>query len=267
MNTYARIRKIEEPDAFKRFFNTLMGAMYKEDFEPTKEWHDYGLDGYVKSKKIAYAVYCPKYPERKSQEQYKDKIKSNIARLTEALKDGDISFKIDEWCFVTPDDLSVGLKNLIKELTNNEGWLWSTLTAQKLAPFFMSHEEIHQDFPEITAGIQYDKVPSVYVKFISNKGCKALEIFNNGTEAIQDLEIETSQDKKTWQSRNEHFLYDFDNPFDGYTHTCFTLKQGERQYVSNVPGSGDFYYKISGVGVESGKTFNQDGHIERMKDS
>ncbi len=263
MNIYARIRKIEEPDSFKRFFNTLLSAEYKSDFEATKEWHDSGLDGYLQSEKIAYAVYCPKYPERRIQQQYKEKIKTDFDKLVKAIKDKKITFKVKKWCFVTPDDLAVEIKEYIKSLTEKQKWNWATLTAQTLAPIFMSHEEIHKDFPEITAGMQFDKIPSVYVRFANNKSSFALEVFNNGTEAIQDLEIAISEDGKTWQNK-ERFLYDFDDSLTDYSHTCFTLKKGERQYVMNVPIHGNFHYKITGVGIESGKTFNQDGYIEEI---
>lgn len=262
MNIYARIRKIEDTDLFKRFFDTLMSSVHKNDFEPTKEGPDFGIDGYLKSKKIAYQVYCPKYPERRSQQQYKTKILNDINKLKKALDEKKVTLGVEEWCFVTPDDLSVEIKDYIKQQTETMGWRWSTLTAQNLAPYFMDQGKIHKDFPEITAGMQYDRIPSVYAKFINNKGYPALEIFNNGTEAIQDLEVETSQDQKDWQSRNAHFLFDFDNPREGYMHTCFTLKMGERQYISNVPRLGKFHYKITGVGTESGKTFYIEGFVE-----
>lgn len=264
MNIYARIRKIEESDVFKRFFNTLMGAEYNDDFEATKEWCDYGIDGYLKSRKRVYAVYCPKYPERKDQGQYKSKIKSDIDKLNSAIKENKISLEVQGWYFVTPDDLSVEIKDYINSLTKVNNWSWGALTAQTLAPLFMKHNKIHIDFPEITAGLQYDKVPSVYVKFANNGINKMLEIFNNGTEAIEELEVQIKKEGEEWQQKNKDFFYDFDNPTKVYPHSCFTLKQGERQYVSNVPIKGNFHYKLMGVGVESRKTFNQEGFIEKI---
>lgn len=267
MNIYARIRKIEDTELFKRFFDTLMSSVYEGDFEPTKEGSDFGIDGYLKSKKIVYQVYCPKYPERRSQQQYKTKISNDITKLKKAFDDKKVTLDIEEWCFVTPDDLSVEVKDYIKQQAEARDWKWSSLTAQNLAPYFMAQEAIYKDFPEITAGIQYDKVPSVYVTFVENRRHTAIEIFNNGTEAIQDLEVETSEDKETWQPRNHHFLYDFDDPTMTSPHTCYTLRKDERKYITNVPRFGNFHYRITGVGTESGKTFYIEGFIEPIVQS
>lgn len=92
MNIYARIRKIEDQEVFKRFFNSLLGAEYKTNFQPTKNLHDYGVDGYLKDGKIVYAVYCPRYPERKEQKKYNDKIKKDIDKLKENINNNKISF-------------------------------------------------------------------------------------------------------------------------------------------------------------------------------
>lgn len=255
MNIYARIRKIESPDLFKRFFNTLMGAEFAHDFEAIKEWHDYGIDGYLRSKKIVYAVYCPEYPERREQKQYFNKIKRDIEKLLEARKDKKISIEIKEWCFVTPDDISVDILNFIKEKTNENEWEGGTYSAYTLAPLFMKHDSIHVDFPEITAGLHYDKIPNLYISPVYNKRYIQLEIFNNGTEDIEKLEFKISGDKKEWQSKNHDFLYEGEKPITSYPHTCVTLKKGERQYIRNIPQNEYFYYQVSGIGVESQKTF------------
>ncbi|OGF22042.1 hypothetical protein A2Y83_02575 [Candidatus Falkowbacteria bacterium RBG_13_39_14] len=265
MNIYARIRKIEDQEVFKRFFNSLLGAEYKTNFQPTKDWHDHGVDGYLKDVKTVYAVYCPKYPERKEQKQYKDKIKNDIDKLKKSIADKKLSLEVNEWCFVTPDDLTTEIICYIDNLTKPNKWKTSTLTAQILAVLFMKHPEINIDFPEITAGLQFDKMPDAYVKFVNNRGYAMLEIFNNGTEDLQDLEIYSSTDKKNWQNRNIHFLYEFDNPGRDDVHTCYNLIKGERQYIKHVPAMGGFYYKVTAVGVESRKTFYKEGFIEEIK--
>lgn len=265
MNIYARIRRIENQDEFKRLFNTLTALEYPSDFEPTKDWADFGVDGYVKSKNRVYAVYCPKYSERKTLKQYKDKIRSDFGKIISNLDSKKINFIVKEWVFVTPDDLTIEIQDFIKNLTEDKEMKWGTLTAQTLAPLFMKHKAIHIDFPEITAGLQYDKVPNFYIKFVQNRGYDMLEVFNNGTEAIQDLEISIMYNDKEWILKNDNFLYDFDDPFSARPHTSYTLKKGERQYLNNVPTGGNFYYKVSGNGIESGKTVVQEGLIESKK--
>lgn len=262
MNIHARIRSIEDPKAFKHFFNVLMSAMHPDSFEIVKDLDDKGVDGYLKKGKTVFAVYCPSYPERTRQEQYRVKVKQDLEKLIKAKDDGQISFEIEEWTFVTPDDLKVETLNFIEVLCKKYDLKWSTLNATKLVQHFLAHPQIHTVFPEISAGIQYDKVPSVYIRFANNRNYMELEVFNNGTEALEELVFETKDETEEWRIRNEEFHYDFENPSKAYPHSCFTLKQGERQYISNVRRAGGFDIRVTGIGVESRKALEYFDTIE-----
>ncbi|MFC1851363.1 hypothetical protein ACFL27_14290, partial [candidate division CSSED10-310 bacterium] len=267
MNIYARIRKIENPGLFKRFVNSILSSEHSEDFESIKEWHDFGIDGYLRSKKRVYAVYCPSYPERKTLQQYRDKITSDLNKLKTNLEQNKIKLKVAEWYFVTPDDLALDILNFIEEKTSCTNLNCGSLTAYSLAPLFMKHKNIHIDFPEITAGLSFDKVPNLFIKHVHNKQYKHIEIFNNGTEALEELIVEIMDEEGNWINQNNHFLFEFDNPVIGYKHSCFTLKMGERQYL--VPGGshkGNYHYKISAVGTESKKTLSLEGKISVKMD-
>ena len=263
MNIYARIRKIEDHELFKRFFNTIMVAEYLKDFQAIKEWHDYGIDGYIKSRKQVFAVYCPTYPERVTQKNYTKKIDTDIKKLSEALRNRKVrSLKIEKWTFVTPDDLSVDIIDHIAKKAKDNNWTGDTMTAYVLSCLFMKHKEIYIDFPDIIAGSQNDKIPSISVNFVDNRDYQMLELFNNGTEDIESLDIEMSiDDKKTWRSLRKQFFYQMDNPVMASTHDCYNLQKGERQYANNVPTGGNFYFRVHGVGVESKRTFTKEDFV------
>lgn len=261
MNIYARIRKIEDDKLFKRFFNTLLGAEYKEKFQTIKEWKDCGVDGYLKDEKRVYAVYCPTFPERTSQKKYKTKISSDIKKLKKAVVDSKISLGVESWVFVTPDDLSTEIIDHIHKETRKCGWNGSSLTSYVLAALFMKHKKIRIDFPEIASALESDKLPSIDAKMVKNKSYKMVEIFNDGTEDIKELKFEINRGGEVWQVCNDNFFYETDNPVTGRTHTCVTIKKGERQLLESVPIYGNFHIRVTGIGVESQKTFNKEFFI------
>lgn len=265
MNIYARIRKIENPTEFKRLMDALLGFEFGQEYQSVKEWRDFGIDGYNRKKKIVYAFYCPKYPERRELSQYRDKIVSDINKLSDAINLKKVTLPIKEWIFTTPDDLPVEIIEFIHQKAQKAGWKSGTLTAQVLAPLFMKHKKVHFDFPSITAGLQLDKIPSVDIRLAENRKYKMLEIFNDGTEDIKDIEVSISEDGQNWRLVTNRFFYEFDDMMRGGGHSLYNLKKGERQYCNAVPIQGGFHFKISGIGVESNQTFVKEGFIERTQ--
>lgn len=266
MNIYARIRKIEDSKEFKRLVDTVLGSELGHEYQSVKEWKDFGIDGYNKKQKIVYAFYCPAYPERKELKQYKTKIDSDIKKLSNAIRKNKLTLKIKEWIFVTPDDLPVDIIEFINQRAIGEGFRsGAAITAQVLAPLFMKYDKIHSDFPNITAGLQFDKIPSVDVRFAKNGPYKMLELFNDGTEDIKNVEVSIAENNGNERKMTNNFIFEFDNPAMGKVHSLFNLKKGERQYCQNIPVDGNFIFKITGIGVESGKTFVKDGFIPKIE--
>jgi len=263
MNIYARIRIVEDSAEFKRLVDTILGAEFGKEYQSIKEWHDFGIDGYHRTEHAVYAFYCPRYPERRELKQYRSKINSDLEKLQAALKSNKITLPVREWIFVTPDDLPVEIVDFIHQEVAQTGWKSGALTAQVLAALFMKHKEIQIDFPSIMAGLQLDKIPSVDVRLAENRSYKMLELFNDGTEDIKSIEVAISDDGQAWRTMTNNFLFEYDDPMRGYGHSLYNLKKGERQYCNRVPGQGGFHFKISGVGVESGKTIVKEGFIEK----
>lgn len=258
MNVYARIRKIEDPIEFKHFVNAILASEYRGNFQSIKEWKDSGVDGYVKNKKIVFAVYCPVYPERAKLEQYKKKITSDMRKLRKASKKGRFNMAVKEWVFVTPDDLPIEIIDHIHRETAEAKWKSRALTAVVLAQMFIAHKHLYQQFPTITAGLQLDKVPSVSVHF-GRKRHNTIEIFNDGTEHLTVIEFFLWEDGK-WRKCSE-FQFETDDYIRGEPHELNNLRTGERQYCINVPISGGFRYKIIAIGIESGRTFVKEGLV------
>ncbi|HCC83683.1 TPA: hypothetical protein DEP96_02435 [Candidatus Uhrbacteria bacterium] len=257
MNLYARIRKIEDDICFKRLFDALMTAEYGTDFQSFKQWKDYGIDGYLNTEGTVYQLYCPQYPERTALKNYKEKITEDLEKLAKGKADNKWSKPVNKWIFVTPDDMAVDVvehihKEAIRTLGVGES---STITAFNLAPMFLKHQHVHIDFPEITSGIYFDKTPKLQVGFVKNRTYEMVEVFNNGTEDVQDFCIEYDGGDGQWKRWNDHAIYQTDNPTLGHPHTCLNMQKGERQYFNGVKTAGGFNIKVSAVGVESGKTF------------
>ncbi len=265
MNIYARIRKIEDFNEFKRLVDTVLGSEFGQEYQSIKEWCDFGIDGYNKKQKIVYAFYCPKYPERRKLQQYRDKVISDINKLHEAIEAKNITLPVEEWIFVTPDDLTTEIIEFINQKAKEKSWRSGTLTAQVLAPLFMKYENIHFDFPSITAGLQLDKVPSVDIRLAENRSYKMIEIFNDGTEDIKNMEVQISEDGQNWRGMTDYFLYEFNDPTQGEGHSLYNLRKGERQYCNCIPIRGGFHFKISGIGVESNKTIVKEGFIDKIQ--
>ena len=265
MNIYSRIRSIEDAHEFKRVADSILGLEHGENYQSIKEWRDFGVDGYQKKDGVVYAFYCPCYPERRELKQYKTKIADDIIKLAKSIKENKLNISINEWTFVTPDDLAMEVIEFIRTECEKNKWKSGTLTAQVLAPLFMKHKSIHIDFPMITSGLQLDKVPSISVGLAKNRGYSMLEVFNDGTEDIKDIKIALHGGVAGDRDLSNNFMYEYDDPVMGSAHSLFNLKKGERQYGKDVPTAGNFGFKISGVGVESNKTFIKEGFIELVQ--
>jgi len=100
-----KIAQITNPDEFAKLCNALFTDMFSLDYQVIDGTRsDEGNDGYVKSQKRIFAIYCPKKPERKTDNDYKDKIKSDMLKASRLKEKG--IFGIDIWTFVTPRKLS-----------------------------------------------------------------------------------------------------------------------------------------------------------------
>ena len=234
-----------------------MTAKYCENYISSKRFRDSGVDGYLKNSGVVFQLYCPMYPERTKSENYKSKINTDLKKLKQAIDNQKWKWATLGWTFVTPEELPVEILNhahqKTKEILGIENF--GSITSSNLAPLFLEYEFIHKDFPELTAGIYFDKVPKIQINFVRNRSFNMIEIFNNGTEDVQDLNIEYKKGTDVFSTWNDFFLYQDDDPAMSRYHTCRNLQKGERQYIGNVKIKGDFKIKVDCVGVESGKTF------------
>lgn len=261
MNLVSRIRKIEDPKFFKRLVNLIFSAEEGKNFQITKDLGDFGIDGYLKSEKAAFSVYCPEYPEKRTSRRYKDKIKKDLSRLGDAVKGG---WDIKGWIFLTPEDLPVDVITFIDNKTKTLGYFFETITASRLAVLLLKHRELHKELPELRIGNLKEKVPNIYINLVKNRGHIMVEVFNDGDEDIKDLNTEILDNQV--RNFNHSYLYQEDDPLRGHTHTCFVLRKGERQYINNVPNQMDFTISITGIGVESGEQLKIVKPLKKISD-
>lgn len=262
MNIYARIRKIEDQQQFSLLINALFTAEYKTGFQTNKDWKDYGVDGYVRSEKAVIQIYCPKYPERASQKNYTKKIREDTEKLSKAIDKDKKNLKVHEWWFVTPDDLSREVIDFLEEKSDKCGWQGKAVSAFYLGLLFSKHPDVHFQFPDLKAGLDFDKAPSVYVRTATFKGYDAfIEVFNDGTEDIKEFSFQLYRDSN-WEEWNNKCHFEHDNPASDSLSTCYTLKKGERRYIGQTKLSSWEKVRITGIGVESQRSFFKEFDVE-----
>ena len=100
-----QIAQITNPQEFTRLCNTVLTERYGKDYQIIDGSRaDGGNDGYIISEKRITAMYCPVKPERRTDADYLEKIRSDIAKA-QALRDSG-KYEIENWTFLTPRKLS-----------------------------------------------------------------------------------------------------------------------------------------------------------------
>src|SRR5271157_2660301 len=105
MNLDDQIAQITDPQEFTRLCNTIFTEKYGPDFQIIDGTRsDEGNDGYIISEKRVLAIYCPIKPERRTDSDYLQKIRSDIKKA-QALRDSG-KLEVENWTFITPRKLS-----------------------------------------------------------------------------------------------------------------------------------------------------------------
>lgn len=100
-----QIAQITDPQEFTRLCNTVLTERYGSDYQVIDGTRaDGGNDGYIISEKRIIAMYCPIKPERRTDADYLEKIRSDIAKA-QLLRDSG-KYEIQNWTFLTPRKLS-----------------------------------------------------------------------------------------------------------------------------------------------------------------
>jgi hypothetical protein len=93
-----QISQITDPQEFTRLCNAVLTEQYGSDYQVIDGTRaDGGNDGYVISEKRVTAMYCPIKPERKTDTDYLEKIRRDIAKA-QSLRDSG-KYQIENWTF------------------------------------------------------------------------------------------------------------------------------------------------------------------------
>jgi len=142
-----QIALITNPQEFTRLCNAILTCTYGDDFQIIDGTRsDEGNDGYVSSEKRVFAMHCPIKPERKTDSDYLEKIKSDIQKAASLRDSG--KFNIDRWTFVTPRKLSNDLVAKMHSHGADHGLTVNHLESTYLANELYKHPHLFEAFPQ-----------------------------------------------------------------------------------------------------------------------
>jgi hypothetical protein len=143
-----QIALITNPQEFTRLCNSIFTCIYSGDFQIIDGTRsDEGNDGYVRSEKRIFAIYCPIKPEKKTDSDYLEKIKNDMQKAA-SLRDTD-KFEIERWTFITPRKLSSNLIAKMDKLGTDHGFVVNHLEATYLANELYKNPHLFEAFPQL----------------------------------------------------------------------------------------------------------------------
>jgi hypothetical protein len=146
MNLEDQISIISNPQEFTRLCNAIFTAEYGGEFQVIDGTRsDEGNDGYVISEKRVIAIYCPIKPERKTDADYIDKIRSDLRKASVLQESG--KYEVQKWTFLTPRKLSSNIIAALRGASREVGITGNHQEATYLAGMLCKHRHILQEFP------------------------------------------------------------------------------------------------------------------------
>jgi len=144
-----QIALITNPLEFTRLCNSIFTCIYGEsDFQVVDGTRgDEGNDGYVRSEKRLFAIYSPIKPERRTDKDYIDKIKSDMQKAS-VLHDKN-QLEIERWTFVTPRKLSNKVILEMEKLGVSHKFATNHIESTFLSIAFNSNPQLLRLFPNL----------------------------------------------------------------------------------------------------------------------
>jgi hypothetical protein len=112
MNLENQISQITNPQEFTRLCNAIFTALHGNEYQVIDGTRaDEGNDGYVRSEERIIAIHCPIKPEKKTDKDYKKKIRSDLKKVVKLNESG--KYQVKNWTFVSPRKLSSNIVSLM----------------------------------------------------------------------------------------------------------------------------------------------------------
>ena len=176
-----QIAQITDPQEFTRLCNTVLTEKYGQGFQVIDGTRsDEGNDGYIISEKRILAIYCPVKPERRTDADYLEKIRSDI-RKAQALRDSG-QYEVENWTFLTPRKLS---NKVIVEMRREAGALDFNATHQEST--FLANE-LNRNRHLIST------FPGLHISVIDSKLDEVLDILKTADLDKKQTEEEIDKD-------------------------------------------------------------------------
>jgi len=227
MNLEEQIRQISNPQEFVDICNTIFSEKYKENFQVIDGTRsDQGNDGYIISEKCILAIYCPVKPENKTDQDYREKIGSDLKKAKELHDSGKL--KIEKWTFVTPlkicNEVFIYLQNKAEEF----GFIGNHLEATFLSGELYKNEYLLKKFPRL----HIPKIESI------------LEAMNN---SIQDLKKPHKEEIGLLVNNRIYEKQDKSNEESEDLKKVFSILQKEQTEISKKELKTIFYSTVDKI--------------------
>jgi len=143
-----QIALITNPQEFTRLCNSILTCVYGEEFQIIDGTRsDEGNDGYLRSEKRIFAIYCPIKPEKKTDNDYFEKITSDMQKASKLRDTG--KYKVERWTFITPRKLSSNVVAQMCRLGSDLGFAANHLESIFLANELYKNPHLFEAFPQL----------------------------------------------------------------------------------------------------------------------
>jgi hypothetical protein len=155
---------------FVRLCNVLLTAEYEHNFQIVDGTRgDDGNDGYIASQELVIAIYCPTKPERRTDQDYIVKIKSDLGKVSALREAG--AYSIKRWAFVTPRTLSNKVLSIMRDEAKKAGLDATHFESTFLAGLLHKHKHLLPEFPGLYVP-KIDEALQDIVSAVKNRSAK-----------------------------------------------------------------------------------------------
>jgi len=198
-----QIAIMTNPQEFTRLCNSIFTSHYGDDFQVIDGTRsDEGNDGYVRSEKRMFAIYCPIKPEKKTDSDYLEKIKSDMQKAV-LLRDA-AKFIIKHWTFVTPRKLSSTIIAKMEKLGAAYGFVVNQLEATYLANELYKNPHLFEAFPQLYVQRIDSKLDEI-MDYIKQKEKEAAPAhgYPSGKPFVEAMGEDSQDNKRVKELRHE----------------------------------------------------------------
>lgn len=148
MSLEDQIGQTVDPALFTRLCNAVLTAEHPHDYQVVDGTRgDGGNDGWLRSQKRMYAMYCPVKPEHRTDKEITKKALSDLGKAAELRAGG--KYDVQQWTFVTPRKLSNDVLIEIFEAGVDLDIEVDHVESTYLAGLLLKHKHLLTEFPQL----------------------------------------------------------------------------------------------------------------------